>query len=98
MPLLIAEAFLFVCPAGRAHYARPPHKRRPVCGDPGSGGRSHTFLTGLDRICALVLPLVGIIFLPTNGRAKEDRPVTTGIHATKWPPHAQWARPAGHGL
>ena len=28
--------------------------------------------------------------IPTNGR--------TGIHATKWPPHAQWARPAGPGF
>jgi hypothetical protein len=26
------------CPAGRARSAWPPRKRRPVCGDPGSGG------------------------------------------------------------
>ena len=32
---------------------------------------------------------------PTNGRAEEDDPFKTGIHATKWPLHAQWARPAG---
>ena len=25
-------------------------------------------------------------------------PAQTGIHATEWPRHAQWARPAGHGL
>jgi hypothetical protein len=39
-PPLIAEAFLFVSPAGRAHCARPPRKRRPVCGDPGRAATS----------------------------------------------------------
>src|ERR1700693_4125825 len=42
--------------------------------------------------------MLEIIPLPTNGRTKENHPCKTGIHATKWPPHAQWARPAGHGL
>jgi len=27
-----------------------------------------------------------------------DRPYKTGILATKWPRHAQWARPAGPGI
>jgi hypothetical protein len=39
-----------------------------------------------------------MIFLPTNGRTYAVDPRKTGIHATKWPLHAQWARPAGHGL
>jgi hypothetical protein len=34
---------MWVCPAGRAHCAWPPHKRRPVCGDPGSGGHFVAF-------------------------------------------------------
>jgi len=38
-----------------------------------------------------------IIFLPTNGRTKADAPRKTGIHATKWPLHAQGGRPAGQG-
>src|ERR1700742_1535177 len=28
----------------------------------------------------------------------EDHFAETGTPATKWPPHAQWARPAGHHL
>src|ERR1700678_1941443 len=32
---------------------------------------------------------------PTNGKTTENHPCMTGIHATKWPHHAQWARPAG---
>jgi hypothetical protein len=30
--------------------------------------------------------------IPTNGRAYTAHPAPTGTHATKWPPHAQWAR------
>jgi hypothetical protein len=41
----------------------PPHERRPVRGDPDSGGRSHAFLIGLAGSLFWVLPLVGIIFL-----------------------------------
>jgi hypothetical protein len=39
-----------------------------------------------------VLPLVGRkMMIPTNGRTKAAYPTQTGIHATKWPLHAQWA-------
>jgi 3-dehydroquinate synthase len=34
---------------------------------------------------------------PTNGRTSEVPPAKTGIPATKWPPAAQEARPAGQG-
>jgi len=34
---------------------------------------------------------------PTNGRTTEDRSCKKDIHTTKWPLHAQWARPAGQG-
>jgi hypothetical protein len=34
--------------------------------------------------------------IPTEGRSQEADPTQTGTHATKWPLHAQWARPAGH--
>jgi hypothetical protein len=40
-----------------------------------------------------------------SGQSSSDQPRThdnhhhtTGIHARKWPPHAQWTRPAGHVL
>jgi hypothetical protein len=33
--------------------------------------------------------------IPTNGRADEDRFIKIGTPATKWPPSAQEARPAG---
>jgi len=36
--------------------------------------------------------------IPTNGRTYAAYPAETGTQATKWPPHAQWARPAGHQL
>jgi hypothetical protein len=42
----------------------------------------------------MVFPLVGRKIVPTNGRPYADDPCTTGIHATKWPRHAQWA-PSG---
>jgi len=70
------------CPAGRAHYAW--------------GGRSHAFLSCLGDIAALVLPLVGIIIFRPTGGPPSLVPARQGTHATKWPPHAQWARPAGH--
>src|SRR3984957_12181873 len=68
-------------PAGRAHYAWR--------------GGSHAFLSCLARQMAVALPWSGSS-LPTNGRPTTDRPRKTGTHATKWPRHAQWARPAGH--
>jgi hypothetical protein len=34
--------------------------------------------------------------IPTIGRTDTTYPAKTSTHATKWPPHAQWARPAGH--
>jgi len=38
------------------------------------------------------------IFVTTNGSTVTDDVATTGTHATKWPPSAQEARPAGHGV
>jgi hypothetical protein len=38
------------------------------------------------------------MMIPTNGRTYADDPCETGTPATKWPRHAQWARPAGHIL
>src|SRR3979490_2464315 len=35
------------------------------------------------------------MFLPTDGRTTEVHHARQGTHATKWPLHAQWARPAG---
>ena len=55
------------------------------------GGRSHAFL-GLRA----ALPLVGIIFIPTNVRSVPLAAARQGIRATTWPLHAQWAGPAGH--
>ncbi|WP_433965576.1 hypothetical protein [Tunturiibacter gelidiferens] len=49
------------------------------------------FQSGVRRTWALVPePMI-----PTNGRTVEDHLAKTGTHATKWPHHAQWARPAG---
>jgi hypothetical protein len=35
------------------------------------------------------------MMIPTNRRATKDDPRKAGMPATKWPLHAQWARPAG---
>jgi len=40
----------------------------------------------------------GMMFVTTNGSPVADDGATTGKHATKWPPSAQEARPAGHGV
>jgi hypothetical protein len=36
------------------------------------------------------------MMISTNGRIYAVNPAPTDIPAMKWPPHAQWARPAGH--
>src|SRR5258708_27921862 len=36
------------------------------------------------------------MFMPTNGRTVAHDGGKPGTHATKWPPPAQGARPAGH--
>src|ERR1700722_12376591 len=46
----------------------------------------------------MVLPLVGIILFRPTGGPQPFVLARQGTHATKWPPHAQWARPAGHCL
>jgi hypothetical protein len=33
--------------------------------------------------------------IPTNGGDQQMTQPRQGTHATKWPLHAQWARPAG---
>jgi len=35
---------------------------------------------------------------PAIGRSVNDNVATTGILATKWLRHAQWARPAGQSF
>src|SRR5260370_1229532 len=62
------------CPAGRAHCAW--------------GGRSHAFFTCLGDIDCIGPAVCRDIDLPTNGRANEDDPFKTGIHATKRPHQA----------
>jgi hypothetical protein len=52
-----------VCPAGRAHFARPPHKRRPVWGDPGSRGH---FVAGVP-CCAPLFAGVGGLEVAVGG-------------------------------
>jgi hypothetical protein len=58
-----------LCPAGRASCAQPPHKRRPVCGDPVRrplrGG-----CTGLAGSTFVVLPLVGDMTLVEDARLR----------------------------
>src|SRR3981189_870610 len=40
-------------------------------------------------------PNWGSTGLPTSGRTNKDHCARHGIHATKWPLHAEWACPAG---
>jgi hypothetical protein len=57
-------------------------------------GRAFARLFNLSSQDRLRGPPVGRkMMIPTNGRTYADDPCKTGIHATKWPRHAQWARP-----
>jgi hypothetical protein len=71
-------------PAGWASYAE--------------GGRSHASLTCLGGLSCIGPPVGREKMIPTNGRTNAVRTGKTGIRATKWPPHAQWARPGRTGL
>jgi len=52
--------------------------------------------TGRGGISDIGPPVGRDYYFPTNGRTTNDRSCKKDIQATKWPPHAQWARPAGH--
>src|ERR1700722_1128884 len=57
----------------------------------------HAFLTCRAETYLLALPLVGIIIFRPTGGPQSTVVARQGIHATKWPRHAQWARQAGSG-
>jgi hypothetical protein len=72
-----------LCPAGQAHCAWSGHF---VAGIPFC----NYDLLGSSRWSETMIP--------TNGRTDDNYPAETGMHATKWPLHAQWACPAGPGF
>src|SRR5438270_6114506 len=80
----ITSAHTLACPAGRASCAE--------------GGRSHTSLTCPAKQGLAGPPVGREHHQPSNARPHAFHPAKTGTPATKWPPHAQWARPAGHPL
>ena len=81
----------------RNNLESPEAKRRQAAAAAAASALKSFQITREEEVPLLAIQQrnLGNITPSAKGRTQESSITQTGIQATKWPPHAQWAWPAG---